>query len=122
MIYFYSPFALWVGLTISGGCLLLPIIFWIIKIFASKNVVIKIVSISLAGVLSLAIIAGLSGAIYANLTKETQVYTIEETYKSEVLDEYQGELYTIAARLRIEADEAEEKYKVKKYTKWVYFF
>lgn len=43
--------------------------------------------------------------------------SIEETYKSEVLDEYQGELYTIAARLRIEADEAEEKYKVKKYTK-----
>lgn len=86
VIYFYSPFALWVGLTINGGCLLLPIIFGIIKIFDSKNVVIKIVSISLAGVLSLTIIAGLSGAICAKLTKETQVYTIQETYKSIDID------------------------------------
>ena len=48
---------------------------------------------------------------------------IKELYNDEsILDDYAGELYTIAARLRMEADEAEEKYlqeknKVKKYTK-----
>ena len=48
--------------------------------------------------------------------------SIEETYKGEVIDDYVGELYTIAAGLRVEADEAEQKYlnsknKVRKYTK-----
>ena len=43
-------------------------------------------------------------------------------YKGKILDEYEGELYTIAARLRMEADEAEENYlkeknKIIKYTK-----
>lgn len=35
---------------------------------------------------------------------------IEEIYNGIVLDEYEGELYTIAAGLRVEADEAEIKY------------
>ena len=48
--------------------------------------------------------------------------SIEDTSKDRVLNDYEGELYTIAARLRMDADEAEEKYlqeknKVKKYTK-----
>jgi len=48
--------------------------------------------------------------------------SIEEMYKGKILDEYEGELYTIAARLRMDADEAEEKYleeknKIMKYTK-----
>ena len=85
-IHCYNPFSLWVGLIISGGCLLLPIIFGIIKIFDSKNVVIKIVSISLAGVLSLLIIVGFGIAIHEKLTKETQVYTTQETYKSIDID------------------------------------
>ena len=47
---------------------------------------------------------------------------IKEMYKGKVLDEYEGELYTIAARLRMDADEAEENYlkeknKIMKYTK-----
>jgi len=47
---------------------------------------------------------------------------IEETYKEKYLDDYAGELMTIASRLRMDADEADEKYlqernnKIKKYT------
>lgn len=46
---------------------------------------------------------------------------VSNMYKEKILDDYAGELYTIAASLRIEADEAEIKYlkgknnKVKKY-------
>ena len=48
---------------------------------------------------------------------------VEERCKGIPLDDYEGELMTQAARLRMDADEAEEKYlylkqqKVKKYTK-----
>ena len=48
---------------------------------------------------------------------------VEERAKGRLVDDYEGELMTQAARLRMEADEAEEKYlyikaqKVKKYTK-----
>lgn len=47
---------------------------------------------------------------------------IGEVYKNKILDDYAGELMTMAARLRMDADEAEQKYlqkkknKVKKYT------
>lgn len=47
---------------------------------------------------------------------------IHQIYKHNVLDDYAGELYTQAARLRMDADEAEQKYlqkyknKMKKYT------
>lgn len=48
--------------------------------------------------------------------------SIKEICKEKTLDNYEGELFTIAARLRMDADEAEEKYlkeknKVMKYTK-----
>lgn len=48
---------------------------------------------------------------------------VDEISKGKLIDDYEGELMTQAARLRMEADEAEEKYlylkqqKVKKYTK-----
>ena len=47
---------------------------------------------------------------------------IKEMYKEKILDDYAGEIYTMAAQLRMDAEEAEEKYlkeknKVIKYTK-----
>lgn len=79
-IYFYNSYNLALGLAITGGICIMPIIFGILNLFKVTSTLNKPLLIGLSLVLFVAICLGLGRAIYLRSTIETKMYAIEDTY------------------------------------------
>lgn len=79
-IYCYSKFNLGLAMIITGGCVLIPIIFGIVMLITNGKRIIKGISLSLACLIVCLIIFGLGRAFYLKSTEETKTYIIEETF------------------------------------------
>ena len=85
-IYCYSRFNILNGLIIAGGCMLIPILYGIIMLIDNQNIITKIVSFSLLGLVIIYIIVGLGRAFYLKSTEEVKTYVIEESFNNINID------------------------------------
>jgi transcriptional regulator with XRE-family HTH domain/DUF4097 and DUF4098 domain-containing protein YvlB len=85
-IYVYVPFDLKLGLMITGGVSVVPIAFGILNLFSISNSLNKPLLIGLASLIGFLIVASFSRAVYLKVTESTQVYIIEESYSSILIE------------------------------------
>ena len=85
-IYCYFPYNLKMGLLITGGCFVVPIVLGIINLFEVGKALNKPILLSFTVVLVLLIVAGIGRAIYLKSTVVTKTYVIEENYKDIKID------------------------------------
>ena len=85
-ICLYNPYNIWLGIIISIGCMLVPIIFGIIKALVNKKGVMKLFTLSLASLFILMFLVGLGRSIYFKLTEEVKDYVVSERYRNINID------------------------------------
>ena len=81
-IYAYKPFNLGVGIIISSGILIIPIVIGLFNFIFESNKVQKIVIVSLVGLFIVGFSASIVTTINLIKTQETNTYNIETNYKS----------------------------------------
>ena len=85
-IYCYIPFNIGLGVIITFGCMLLPIIIGIILALNINKNIIKMITLSLVGLVVIVFIVGISRAIYLSSTVENKEHRIEKSFNKINID------------------------------------
>ena len=81
-IYAYKQFNLGLGMLVSAGCCLIPIVYGVILLFDSKKIVVKVSAFALLGLFVITFIISLIVSLGQLNSKETKIYMIEEEYNN----------------------------------------
>lgn len=81
-IYAYKQYNLGLGVLVSTGCCLLPIVFGVISLFDKNKIVVKITAFILLGLFVIAFVVAFILSLSQLNSKETKTYIIEEGYNN----------------------------------------
>ena len=81
-VYAYRQFNLGLGMLVSAGCCLIPIVYGVVLLFDSKKIVVKIASFTLLGLFIVAFVISLIMSLSQFNSKETKTYMIQEEYNN----------------------------------------
>ena len=77
-IYLYNPFNLQLALIITGGCMMLPLVFSVIMMFDISHTILKILLVSIVSLLVIFIVISIGKAIHFKTTLINKTFIIEK--------------------------------------------